>query len=644
LKKPEEILTEFEEQLALVPDKKEQVQKIMEFLNIYGDSYGGKAVHLIDYGIRISREIEYEVGEVLCFYNLIFFTHALSSGVNQSKYFAEIPPVEELADKLAGNAEWYPYGLSMQAYFYWFRGEYEKAFDTIFRSLKITSESEKGPEQWNYFALAVFYFDTKDFENSKLHYQNALDLFIKTNHQYGKARSSNGLASVAIASGRLDEAAGLLEFAISIYRELGHYSGLSRALNDMGMLEKANQNYAKGISYLEESIERRKEMQHIQGLITSYTELGEIYLATKELKLAEEQFDIGLRFSIQINSRQKQMRLYKLLYETYKKLNDTELALKNFERYYEIKTELMSDEAANNIKKIQTQFAKEKSEKEAEIERLKNTELKKANAIIEQKNKDITDSINYAKRIQQGILPGKEVLDKCFENYFVLYKPKDIVSGDFYWAIDSIDRQTNSKLAVIAAVDCTGHGVPGAFMSMLGNTLLNQTIVNPHVITAADVLDYLNAQLPENLKSTGSDQHIRDGMDMGLCILDYKKMQMQFAGANNPCWIIRNSDLIEIKGDKQPISASNDNEKKNFTNHIIDLKKGDCIYLITDGFADQFGGPKEKKFGYRKLKELLLSVQSEQMNTQKEILESAFVSWQGNHEQIDDVCLIGIRF
>ena len=411
----------------------------------------------------------------------------------------------------------------------------------------------------------------------------------------------------------------------------------------MGLLEKANGNYTNAVVHLKESIVLRKEIDHLQGLITSYTELGETYQMLNDHTSALEQLEKGLSLALLVKTKQKEMRLHKLMYDTYKELKNTELALQHFEKFFEIKSQLLSDEAANNIKKVQTKFEKEKSEKEAEMERFKNVELKKANTIIEQKNKDITDSINYAKRIQLGILPPNEVLDNCFKNYFVFYKPKDIVSGDFYWAVNSANRNTNEKLSIIAAVDCTGHGVPGAFMSMLGNTLLNQTITNPEVRTAADVLNYLNTKLPENLKSTGAEQNIRDGMDMTLCIFDFKNMKMEFAGANNPCWVIRDNEIIVLKGDKQAISASVDIEKRDFTNQIFDLKKNDFIYLLTDGFCDQFGGPKEKKFTYKRLRDLLLTNYSKSCEQQKELLNSVFEDWRGDLEQIDDICIIGIK-
>jgi serine phosphatase RsbU (regulator of sigma subunit) len=641
MKSPTEILTEFQNKLDTIPDKKRYIREIVEFSTIYGDNYGSGIVTLIEKGLELSKEIGDKVGEVLCYCHLGFVNR--TTGQEPSgKNMLSLDELRKMVDEIKHDQEMYAIALNLVSYFHWFRGEYEKAFNLAFESLKLNDGCTVIGKAWNNFGLAVFYFDTKDFENSEKHYQIALDLFAQLDHEYGKARASNGLGTVSIVQNQVEKALPLLEYSATIYRKLGHYAGLSRVATDMGVLEKLGGNYAKAVVHLKESIDLRREINHTQGLITSYSELGETFLLMKEYLQALEQLQCGLELALEIKTQQKEMRLHKLLYDTYKKLKNTELALHHFEKFFEVKSQILSDEAANSIKKVQTQFEKEKSEREAELERFKNEELTRANAIIEQKNKDITDSINYAKRIQMGILPPEGSLDKYLENYFVLYQPKDIVSGDFYWATDARDPGTSNQLSVIAVVDCTGHGVPGAFMSMLGNTLLNQTITQQQVRSAADVLNFLSHKLPENLKST-SEQTIRDGMDIALCIVDKRSMKMQFAGANNPCWIVRKGEIMELKGDKQAISASTDHVKQDFTNQIVELKKNDHVYLFTDGFADQFGGPNEKKFGYRRFKEILLVNAGKTLPQQKSALAAAFEEWKGKLEQVDDVCVIGIR-
>jgi PAS domain S-box-containing protein len=277
-------------------------------------------------------------------------------------------------------------------------------------------------------------------------------------------------------------------------------------------------------------------------------------------------------------------------------------------------------------------------------ERLKlEKEIRDKNSIIEDKNREILDSITYARRLQRGILPSEEILKDALGDYFVLYHPKDIVSGDFYWCIKTTTSNTNHKMSVVAAIDCTGHGVPGAFMSMVGYTLLNQTVKNPDINSPADVLNFLNTELPRTIKAQDKSSNIRDGMDMVLCAIDWESNKLHFAGANNPLWILRNKELIELKANKQAITASEDMIKTPFTGHSFDLQKGDIAYLFTDGYADQFGGPKGKKFMYKRFAEILIKNSELPMEIQKNELQKAFEDWKGMHEQVDDVLIIGIR-
>jgi len=215
--------------------------------------------------------------------------------------------------------------------------------------------------------------------------------------------------------------------------------------------------------------------------------------------------------------------------------------------------------------------------------------------LVEEKNKEITDSINYAKRLQKVILASDKTMRSVFEQSFILYKPKDIVSGDFYWILHTEDKTIQKNTFAFAAADCTGHGVPGAFMSMLNSTLLNQTAYNTDIHTPADALNFLNQELPKNLRSPDDIENIQDGMDIAFCLVDVNKKILKYAGANNPCWIIRDNALIELKPTKQAITASNEYDKKKFGDEVFTLKKDDCVYIFTDGYADQFGGPKKKQ-------------------------------------------------
>ena len=264
------------------------------------------------------------------------------------------------------------------------------------------------------------------------------------------------------------------------------------------------------------------------------------------------------------------------------------------------------------------------------------TERKQTENIIREKNREITDSIYSAKRIQQALLASDSLLKKSLPEYFVLYKPKDIVSGDFYWA-----NVIDNKFVMITA-DCTGHGVPGAFMSLLNISYLNEAIIEKHIDSPEKILEYVRNQIIYSLNPEGSEIESKDGMDAVLCIYDFKNLWLRFACANNPLWILRNNDLIKYKPDKMPVGMHY-GEQKPFSVNTIGLRKGDIIYTFTDGYADQFGGVNGKKFKYKALKELLLSIQKKSMEEQKEILLETFETWKGNLDQVDDVLIIGVR-
>ncbi len=256
--------------------------------------------------------------------------------------------------------------------------------------------------------------------------------------------------------------------------------------------------------------------------------------------------------------------------------------------------------------------------------------------IVEQKNKDITDSINYAKNIQEALLPTRAEIGKHFPESFMLYKPRDIVSGDFYW----ISHRGNRTYYAIA--DCTGHGVPGAFMSMLGIAFLDEVIGMNPVIESNELLNQLRQNVILSLRQTGEAGQSKDGMDINLVVVDWDKKILEYSGANNPLYLIRNSYLTEYKGDKMPIGVHINKEP--FSIHRIPFSLGDSIYMFSDGYADQFGGPNNKKFKYKSLKELLIKISNQPMSDQGKILNKTIEEWKGDNSQLDDIIVAGVHF
>lgn len=269
-----------------------------------------------------------------------------------------------------------------------------------------------------------------------------------------------------------------------------------------------------------------------------------------------------------------------------------------------------------------------------EIEKQRDLAAAQRDQIAYQK-KHITDSIMYAKRIQTALIPSLELFSEKLE-HFVLYKPLAIVSGDFYWV------SSNGNLQVIICADCTGHGVPGAFMSMLGVSMLNEIVNGKHIIMPDQIVEALRQGVIKTLKQVAEEESIKDGMDIAVCLVDFDKSKMWFSGANNPLYLVRKGELTHYRADKMPVAIHY--KMTPFTLHEIDLQKGDAFYIFSDGYADQFGGPNEKKFMSMKLKETVVAMEGMPMLKQGERLNEIFEDWRGNNPQVDDVTMIGVRY
>lgn len=268
------------------------------------------------------------------------------------------------------------------------------------------------------------------------------------------------------------------------------------------------------------------------------------------------------------------------------------------------------------------------AEQKAEIERQKE--------IVDEKQKEILDSINYAKRIQFALLASDKMLNENLPQHFVLFKPKDVVSGDFYWA------GTTDENFIYVTADCTGHGVPGAFMSLLNISKLSQAVNEKGITRPDEVLNFVRSEIIKALNPEGSAEESKDGMDAIVCRLNLQQLTLEFAAANNSFYIVRNGALLTCRADKMPVGKGH-NDAQEFTYNEVSLQKDDMIYTFTDGYADQFGGEKGKKFKYKQLEDFFVSISHLPLHEQKEKLDSAFENWKGKLEQVDDVCILGVR-
>lgn len=290
----------------------------------------------------------------------------------------------------------------------------------------------------------------------------------------------------------------------------------------------------------------------------------------------------------------------------------------------------MRDDLAESERELEQKV----TERTAELVK-KGTEIKLQNEKISTLYAEVTDSIKYAKGIQEAILPPNEFINKVLPNSFILYKPKDIVSGDFYW----VEEKDNK--VYFAAVDCTGHGVPGAFMSILGYNVLNEALRKNNAPSA--ILDDLNKGISDTLSNNSIGTTTKDGMDLALCCYDKEKKQLQYAGAFNPLYILRNKKVQQVKADKFAIGTYSEDPSKKYTNHTLQLQENDQVYIFSDGYADQFGGPHGRKFMYRRFRDTLLKLEGKEINSQKEYLNKTIKDWKGSLQQIDDILVMGMH-
>ena len=396
-----------------------------------------------------------------------------------------------------------------------------------------------------------------NIHNSLSQYEKALSCYFDALKYSKDAKNKLGMAYNYVNIGHVyyyqDKHVLSLEYAnkaVELFIEEQDDIGLSDSLNNVGKTYLATQQFTKAFEVLTRSLRISDQNNHLRGIAHATTALGKYYFLIKDYNQAIYHHQMAMSAAKEMGEKLLVSEIYRNIADAYKEINDYQQAFECLQFHDEIKSKVLTTNNEVIINVMQTQFELEQSEKEKEIYKLKNYELAKANKLIESKNKDITDSIKYAKHIQEASLPDKSLMDKHLKDYFVLYRPKDIVSGDFYWFAEKENR------VFVAAVDCTGHGVPGAFISIVGQNLLRQALQESKLRNAAEMLDEVNRLFNLTIRQTFEESTVRDGMDMSLCIIDYDAMTMQFAGAFNPLFLIRENELTKFVADKFPIEIN----------------------------------------------------------------------------------------
>ncbi len=562
---------------------------------------------------------------------------------------------------------------------YWIKGEYPKAIENTFEALEIYQKLNKPKEVSDeYTNLSLIYAMTKNFTKATNYALKSIKIREELNDSSLIATAYQNLGYVYFQAGFKEKATENFIKCASYQENSSNKADLAATYLNIGALFQEQNKYEMALGYYRKSLLINKELNDKLGQHNLYSNMAELYEIKKDFAKAKIYLDSALAVTSELQSKKATADLYLKYSDWHEQQKQFEKSLEYFKLATAIRDSLSDVERNKQAEEAQAKY--ETTEKDKEIQLLnkdkdlqnialeKQTtqrnafiigfvlvlalvvfvyrgyrEKKKDNIIIEsqktlveEKNKDITDSINYAKRIQEAILPSMELKNYLFPSSFVLFHPRDIVSGDFFWFAEKKGKK------IIAAVDCTGHGVPGAFMSMIGTAFLNEIVNGKDIVKPSKILDNLRERIIVSLKQNGIGGENRDGMDIGLLCFDENNSTVEFAGANNPLWIISDGKLTEIKGTKQPIGFY-EGPLTPFSQHSIQLKKGDTLFLLTDGYADQFGGAKGKKFKYSQLQNLLLAEQNETMPKLEEKLRTTFQEWKGDLEQIDDVLLIGIR-
>lgn len=580
-------------------------------------------------------------------------------------------------------------------------GRFKEALDYYMNALKIYKEinfkTGIGEATNN---IGVIYDILNEHDLSIKYYQESVEIAKELGDVLGVTMSLINVGYVEIRRGNIEKGLKIVNEVIEIKRSIGDSTGIAMAYNNLSEVYFGLNNLPEAVNYVEKAILINASLGKHERLASNYYNLAWIYdemklnqkaiqAALKAIDIAQKYYDAALK-----------IKVVALLTDLYANENNFKKAYEYSVQYITLYDSLESARKIKDVQSLKTQFETEKKEQELLLEKeqralaeasaekskaisqRKTTQLvasatvgglllvlsflffksarnrKKTNELLERKNnaieeqkllleekhKEITDSIQYAKRIQTALLTSDNYWDQISKENFVLLQPKDVVSGDFFWAYEAETKE--GPIAIWCAADCTGHGVPGAFMSMLGIGFLNEIVIENGHTNASEILNQLRDKIIRAMEQKSTDIQQRDGMDIALCVWKKNKMTLEFSGANNPLWILRKQnsgyELIEIKADKMPVGKHSESISP-FQLHTISLQKEDTLYVFSDGYADQFGGEHGKKFKYAQFKQLLTDIQPLDLKSQKNKIEERFNNWKGNLEQIDDVCIIGVR-
>jgi tetratricopeptide (TPR) repeat protein len=584
------------------------------------------------------------------------------------------------------------------------QGNYPLSLEYYFKALKINEAiGEKEDQAINYSNMANIFRKLEDYDKSLEYHDNALKIFEGLGEKGKIAAVLGNKGSVYYTIGnkshdtleKRDNFKTALEYYLKSLRlneEMGRKSGILVQLANIGNLyskmaglekntDKRNEMRKLATDYTFKTLEMAKQQKDLDKISSVLNSIGYEYYEQKKFKEAEVFFNKALKLADSINALPRVVEIYQNLFVLHQETGNYKLALQEFKDYVFLRDSIFNETNTKKNIRLEMNFDFEKKEAiaKADFEKQKaidavqlekqrlvtygisaggllvlaflilairgyrqkqkaNIEItqqkllvEKQKHLVEEHQKEIIDSITYAKRLQQAILPPPSFINQHLKDNFILYKPKDIVAGDFYW------MEVVGDTILIAAADSTGHGVPGAMVSVVCSNALNRAVKEFGLTEPGKILDKTRELVLETFSK--SEGEVKDGMDISL--LSIKKQTIKWSGANNQLWYTDETGFREVTANKQPIGKTDNSQS--FTTHEIDCPKGGTFYLLTDGYPDQFGGPKGKKFKYRQLQEFLMALNEKPLDLIKQSLESEFEKWKGDLEQVDDVTIIGIR-
>lgn len=572
--------------------------------------------------------------------------------------------------------------LNNKGYLFNNLGDINQALDYFIQSLKIQEQiGDKSGQSYSLNNIGFIY-------NSQKQYLKALEYYVKSYHlqaqlgdKHGQSQSLSNIGNVYDRTGSLKKALYYYFKGLKIRRDINDKQGMGYSMQNIGTVYFNQKNYSSARYYLIKSLELRREIDDAQGISYSLFSLGKIYLEENNIQQAQKYCLEALELAQKMGYPENIGASATLLEEIYLKEEKYNKAHEMLKLAVKMRDSISNTETSKSIVKKQLQYEFEKrevvskaeqekreltyqatskqqkiiifasiaglllclffgifiynrfkfSQKQNQIIQEQKKVVEEQKLIVETHQKEVVDSINYAKRIQYALLAHDDLLRKNLRSHFVLFKPKDIVSGDFYWATE------HDGDFYLAVCDSTGHGVPGAFMSLLSIGFLSEAIKEKNIKEPNHVFNYVRKRLIESIAN--EDQ--KDGFDGILLRIQNSTNTISYAAANNHPIVISNNQILHLPYDKMPVGKG---EKTNeFGLYIMDVSKGDTVYLYTDGYADQFGGERGKKFKYKPLNELLNNINTNSLDTQKNILDSTFENWKGDLEQVDDVLVVGVR-